>query len=306
MNTPIRRIALAGALLATSCLSAPAFAQTVSSGTGALRRTIDDNGVNLITGKPYLAKGSASVGAGDSEMSIVLGSEGSYNFANIYGFSYVGGSTLTVTIGGTDEVFTLVNGSWVPNEARGSSYSGNTYRTADGTAYVFTSKGPYQYSGQVLESVTRPNGEKVTYHYFTRQIVTGTWSNGHSGGPIYEYVHRLSSLTSSNGYQMQVDYQSDTLNTTADIQAWQAVRKWTVINNSVEACNYVMGGPCYLTNSWPSLEWSSSGGVTTVKDATNRTAQFTNGSYGPRPCAISAARPTTSPTATTRTAASPR
>lgn len=67
-----RSYALAhGALLVTTALSAPAFAQVAPSGPPPLHNNVDANGVDLVTGKFRYAITEAVIGSGEGAIPLM-------------------------------------------------------------------------------------------------------------------------------------------------------------------------------------------------------------------------------------------
>ncbi|MFN4092224.1 MAG: RHS repeat domain-containing protein [Brevundimonas sp.] len=136
-----------------------------------------------------------------------------------------------------------------------------TFTALDGTVVLISdntrSYSPYQANTGQVTSITRPNGEVITYDYVTD-----------TSGSI-PHNKRLQSVTNNLGYQLHFAYASDTLGASG----WTQLTRVTALNNGVERCSTTTS-TCSTTNTWPSL---TIGGLrTTDRTVTDATGAVTH------------------------------
>ena len=224
---------MAGTALA---LPAPALAQfTPPPSPPPIRETIDGNGVDLGRGTVVSRAHSVSIG-GPGNLGLgwsreITSSGGARDSSNGW---IVSGNGVTVAVGGGSETFTLTGGNYVSVEKTGSTLTngvgGFVYTTAGGTRYTFEIPADDSTFGaqQQISTITQPTGEVQTYHY---QVVDGVCFYKPADHCVSQYsVSRLSSITSSNGYQLHFDYfrPSDPINQTMTTD-WYRLAKVTAL-----------------------------------------------------------------------------
>lgn len=192
------------ALLVTSALSTPAIAQLAPP---PVRQSVDKNGVDLFLGT-FNARGPVlSLGQSDQGVSYYQTNTGSGWGDNLIGEVYASGSTLTVWLEGKGDSFTSSGGVYTSTEGNGSTLTFGTYFTytrADGTVVTFNGL-----NGRA-GSITLPNGAKLTFNYSSIRYCTSAKQGG--SGLIcttHGTMSHLSSLTSSYGYNINLDYAFD-------------------------------------------------------------------------------------------------
>lgn len=169
------------AALVSCWATVPAVAQTLSEiPAPPAYSSIDGNGVDLISGTLSISVPEVSIGpangVGLSFTRLFSATEARHN---LMGYIKVEGNKYTVVLGATSQVFFRNGGStsFSPEARSGSTlYLLNGiyhYTTADGTVYKFSEKGYFlinatKYMGKIsLNSISRPNGEELTFHYRT-------------------------------------------------------------------------------------------------------------------------------------------
>ena len=290
LATPVGRALLAStkhARSATRWVVLPAMLGAVGVGPALAQipppeahRTIDANGVNLLTGGMEITSPTISVGpvgkgglsysaAFDTQWKVWRPStaggvnEQSTHLQPVYPYA-------TVTLMGQSMSFAKSDentNQYYPVDdpsARLTKNSGiMTATLGDGSVAVFD--GPisistgFIYNKGALGSVTRPNGEVITYHY--------------TGGA-------LTSITNNFGYQLHFDYSTYQ---GADGVSYEET-KVTALNNAVDPCAPT-ATTCAFSVTWPSLTFKrdvpSVGGSTehSVTDALGRVTRYfvTNG-----------------------------
>src|SRR6185437_5131330 len=129
------------ALLVTSALSAPAFAQTYPSAPPPVRQSVDKNGVDLFLGT-FNARGPVlSLGQSDQGVSYYQTNTGSGWGDNLIGELVVNGSTYTVWLDGKSDSFTGSGGVYTSTEGNGSTLTSGpawTNTRREGTVFTFS------------------------------------------------------------------------------------------------------------------------------------------------------------------------
>lgn len=282
------RRALACALFASTSL----FGISATPAQAQMKRPMpDEHGIDVIAGAPYIRSGSLTIGdpaQGGLQFYRVWKGLGQ-TFNNLTGTVSVNGSAVTVTVGESVETFTQSGTTYTSDDGRGSTLvSGSpfsgwwTYTLADGTVIVFENPGTLSTLPNIkgmLRTITRPNGLVTTftnkYQYFCER------SGSSCVGQSVRYA-RLQSVTTTAGYQLHLDYATNiTGSGTPDISlidTWEQLTVATGINNAVDYCD-PSADTCSLTQNWPTVTISQSGGTDTWVDALSQTttSQVTSG-----------------------------
>lgn len=267
-----RKLALA--LLASSALSTPAFAQ--ADGTPPPREFVDQNGVDLASGGMWIKEPAVSIG---TDQQGLFFQRNANRFYNTFTYSLNNTSTsATVTAQDRTIIFNLVGGVWVNQQG-----SGETLTLSGSNNWTFTDRNGavvqldltqvpivadyYKYiagDNAIANTITFPNGEKwiLTYNYVTKYNANLDQTTA---------LIRLQSLQSTNGYMAKLQYASDT-----NVN-YKQLTTVTLINSAVDYCNPSASSCTGLTQSWPTLTYVTSGGNTqvTVTDALGRVTRFT-------------------------------
>ena len=137
---------LASALLAGTALGTPAWAQ-VATDPPPLHRTVDANGVDLVSGDFRFGMTEAVMGSGEGALSLerYWGDSGYRdNWSN--GLYLAGNGLVFVEFGDISDSFQLTGGSYVSQKADGATLvtnaTGYLYTASDGTQIQFRSKSP--------------------------------------------------------------------------------------------------------------------------------------------------------------------
>lgn len=186
-----------------------------------VRQSIDANGVDLFHGTFQMKGPTLSIGGEDQGLSYVRINRGTGWTDNIVATIRLSGSTMTVSLGGYSDRFTVSGGSYLPTEGNGATLSFNTttkiytYTRSDGTVILFNqalrneASGPYAdgaNEGRVT-TITSPNGAKLTFGYGSINYCASTKEG--SQGPIClrtATARRLSGVRSNYGYSIGFDY----------------------------------------------------------------------------------------------------
>jgi RHS repeat-associated protein len=227
-HTLLRAGALSCALLASTCLTAPAAAQSAPAFTEY--RSVDGNGVDLVNGGHLFSFEEGSIGSGPGKLSLVR-RNAQYGGSQWDGVRLVrtsNGTNAPVEIrlpGGVSETFAFGTNS--PNgttivRANGSRLTKNqrhsyTYVSAGGTAVTFgdptqsyDSEMPpttfctvnsQDWCELLPETMAAPGGESLTFWHDIYAMPDG------SGGTSYET--RLAKVANSFGYSITFVYQDD-------------------------------------------------------------------------------------------------
>ena len=172
MTTSMRRTALACALLATTALGAPAFAQYAPpADVPPVHSTTDQFDVDLVTRKlTAQVYGSISIGDGGPGSLTYVWSNSNRSGSDMNAGIDISGSKYSVYVAGATRIFTLSGtlgtGTFANDSATGETLtydagtSQYTYTTREGAVAVF---GPVGGSGRFPLTLTYPTGEKLTF-----------------------------------------------------------------------------------------------------------------------------------------------
>jgi RHS repeat-associated protein len=286
LKTTVAAVAIGIALAA----SGKALAQDMSNTPApATNRIVDSNGVDLGTGKVVWSTTDLSVGDETSGFVYSRFWNGTGWLDSVTAKLTQTGSTANVAYGNnSDSFFGDPTNGYTPTVANGSSltydFSGQiyTYTSTNGRKIKFPFI--YYYQNQLADSITEvvePNGEviKLTSKAATYQSCTG-------GANCTTRVLRLQSATSTTGYQLKFEYQSNdasNLANAASRSAWLNVVKVTGVNNAVDYCN-PSADSCSFSQTWPNSTYSTTTSGTnklfTVTDALGRATRYTIDSTG--------------------------
>ena len=273
------RLVVWASLLAAAQLAviAPVNADTPTNSAPAppMPSQIDQFGVDLTSGRLVTGGADVSIGPADHHgLSFARQwSEHAWRIANMPTMS---GSTTypVVSFGGRSIPFELVGGIYQPIFADGSTLSADrtSFTSGDGTQITF---GNTSYTNWQMDSalgtgtqVTFPDGTKWTYTYYNTSAYMGPAlpPECYGSNPPLDcavlanqwqtwYVSRLSSITSSTGYQIKLTYATNTLNYNT-FTTWWNIAKVSAINNAVEYCDPAAFS-CSLANTWPEATYSN-------------------------------------------------
>ncbi|MBY0569103.1 MAG: RHS repeat-associated core domain-containing protein [Hyphomonadaceae bacterium] len=234
------------AALALAVAAGSASAQSI--GPPPVRATIDENGVDLTDGSLWTWSPSISIGqpgSGALVYSRVYDSSALAWRDNLTGTINSSGSTYTVSLFGSSEVFTLSGGVYTPDEANGATLTFNsttndyTYTTRYGAVAVFdkdlAGTSPTQANEGRVISYTEPDGEAYVFTYVTLNSST----------------QRLQSVTNNFGYQLKLDY----YNNDPATDGLRLIRV-TALNNAVDYCN-PSADSCSYSQTWPNLQFNA-------------------------------------------------
>jgi RHS repeat-associated protein len=179
----------------------------------------------------------------------------------LYTVTVMGGSPAVFWLDPWDDTYKLVegDGTLVTNGA------GLTYTALDGSVAEFGGGtwAPFRANKGLIGTLTRPNGEVLTFHYTAIQMT-----------PYPQHAVRMQSVTNNFGYQIHFQYASDTWS-----PDWYRTVRVTALNNGVDWCEPT-ANICAFSRTWPNLIFAQTGGsgsyVTErrVTDALNRTTRL--------------------------------
>ena len=249
------RYLLLSTILASG-FAAPALAQSTTP-TPLPYDWEDKNGVELFSGTAETSDQFLTAGADDGGLTFSFettrGVWGNNNFTGkIVVLTSGTTTTATVDFAGSSESFTLSGSTYVSKKAEGSTLtlSGNvyTFTTSNGTVILFDKAiWPVTGTSNALPTMmTYPDGARINI-------------NRKSGSS------RIQSVTNNRGYQLKYGYPDAASNNVSDVKA---------INNAVDYCDPTADSCSGLTNNWPSVTIGRTATTASVKDAENRTTQF--------------------------------
>jgi len=271
---------LCGSVLAAGLLPVVASAQV----TPPVRRSIDENGVDVIRGSFNLEQTDVSIGG--------AGSHGlAYSRQNINGGWRSSaaatidnsGGVITVTVSGRSDDFDSF--SYAPLQGNGSSLAKSgafyIYTASNGDVVRFNENpGDYYYENYqaslgFVADITTAKGAKTSFNYFMAQYCPSGFEGWDCPGGL-KYAIRLASQTNSNGYALKLTYANNT--SSIDYSTYQA---WSSPAN-VRAFNLAECGlyaACSDSSSWPSASYAvGSGGTSaTVTDSLGHTTTYAGG-----------------------------
>lgn len=293
MQTLLRAVtALACAVIA---VASPAYAQSLPEPL-QVRPQIDERGVDLITQNIQLAGlGAVSIGPnGPGGLSFSrLYRQGGWRSSALASVSYQNSTTLTVSIGGSADAFTYLNGFTGCGEitqtvasALGSGATLNylwerdcetgnflllryIYTDRDGVIYTFDTSfkdgvamgTPAAYF-QPVTKIEYPSGEIVTFAY--RTTVSGT-----------ALAARLQGVTNNLGYALHFDYAINGAPSPAQFSQWRTLTKVTAFDSTVVTTCAPLAETCTIPTSWPWVTYTGTEfRVDTTTDALGRTTTF--------------------------------
>jgi RHS repeat-associated protein len=256
MIKPTRRVVLTCALLATTCITAPALAQTSQP---SVRQHVDGNGVDLTDGSFNFALQEGSIGAGEGAIALMRfqGVGGQTDNLTVRFHRTVSGTTATIglTFGNRreDYVGTSTGTSFASAQADGATLTktnASEYRhvAADGTITVYgpppglSNAGNNGYCsptnefacGLIATSATRPNGATLTYDWDVGENCIERYDR--YGEPYYECAQfwRQRGLSNNSGYRLRFTFQQEA-NPTSGLPptAWHSRTGATLHNDAV-------------------------------------------------------------------------
>ena len=272
--------AAACALLATTCLTSPAAAQLAAP--APVRQSVDGNGVDLFHGTVSLDTPALTLGQSEQGLSYYRLTRGSGWTDNMTATLNKVGSTVTVSLGGSSDSFTLSGTTYTPTEGNGATLAFNattkvyTYRSADGTTALFdqnrsTGAPAYANEGRVTQ-IVRPDGARLVFTYDSITYCAILHPSGFCSqtGAVY----RIASVRNSYGYRVNFaygDYEYIYEPTAPEIQPdFAAFSRVTAATGENLAAPTGSGGP--------TISFAESSTGLAVTDPMNRTTTFrTNG-----------------------------
>lgn len=256
-----RRLALL-MTVATSAMVGLPGAALAQNRAPAIYNNVDENGVDLVLGSFEQAFTGLSIGSGQGALSFSFATaRGVWGANSFTGGVEVVGNVATVYVGGDAERFTISGTTYTSQQSEGSTLtlSGGlyTYMRDDGTIIMFDqSKWPVVGTANALPtSIKTPDGSAINIYYKT----VGT-------------AARIQSVTNNRGYQLKYNYPNATSPMVSGV---------TAINNGVDYCDPNADACTGLTQSWPTMNVSTSSpammgaNVYTITDAASRTSRFT-------------------------------
>jgi len=257
MNGPARRAAMLCALMTSTALAAPAFAQ---GGQPSIYQHVDSNGVDLVDGSFNMALTEGTIGSGPGAIALVRyqGVAGeSDNLSVRFQRTVTGGNaTISLVFGNRRETFVgsanaTSFGSGQGNGATLTRIGASEYRytSADGAVTLY---GPPPLLGDVTTTAfcsstnesncqliatqtAQPNGATVTYQWDTGQNCTSGGMNQH-GEPIWNCAQfwRQRGLSNNSGYRLRFSFQQEPKPTSGlPGTAWYTRTGATLHNDSI-------------------------------------------------------------------------
>lgn len=241
---------------------------------------IDERGVDVGPASPQFRLTTGEVAIGDpgaGGLSFGRHWIGSGWRDSLAGTISSSGSIYTVSIGAASETFSLSGGVFTSVQQMGSTLAFNsgtnkfTYTTRDGTVIVVNKNIATQGSVTnfwssnegAIETITRPNGEVVTYTYVSATV----------GGVT---AWRPQSVSSNTNYQIHFTYAIGSPNNAGEVTGGYLQRtKVTGYNRAVFNCaNNAHSCSDSTGANWPYVTYGTSGTFQTVTDRLGNISQF--------------------------------
>ncbi|WP_428156234.1 RHS repeat domain-containing protein [Brevundimonas sp.] len=272
---------LKAALLVTSAftglIAGAASAQSVLQAPPPSTYSLDERGVDLISGTFVYSRNEVAIGQLDQGgLAYLRTFIGSGSRDNLQGaITQNSANKFVVSIGPSSEAFDPAGSTFVPVEQTGStlviSGSDYIYTASDGTVATFFG-GDWSAAGLPdanvarLSTIRRPSGEVLSFTY--RQI-----RSARQGG-----IFRLQSVTNNRGYQLHLKYFADAVGNGATYTDVVTLNRVTAINNAVDYCAPTAFTCTGLSQPWPTATINNSGG--TITDSLGRVTGLSFGTYG--------------------------
>lgn len=260
-----------------------------------VRKTIDENNVNLTTGVIEWEFGTVSIGPAGEDGVSYTATYGNSTFTGDASYIFFSESTriYSVIIEGVTTKFQLQpSGDITEIEANGTSLSRNAsnqlvFVDTNGRTHIFdntktlaaSGPGPDGLDMGPLMQVIEPSGKSrtFTYAHVVKPIIAGSGPNTHLAG--YAAVRRLQSIQTSTGWMIKPEYYSDSTATLDDLPLWQLATKATAFDNTIVGCA-PSADHCSLPagHEWPTLTMANnpSNGARTIThpNGAQETIQF--------------------------------
>ena len=262
------------ALAFLSVLYTPTASAQTAAGAPPSPLNTDENGVDLSSGNIVTAAKDVTIGhAGERGLSFSRVYTGSgWRIADVPGLS---GNTAAATVyfQGRAITFKTVSGVYVADFPDGSTLSNDRtkFTASDGTVVSFATSDGVSYSPNIGDSrlgqvtkISFPDGTRWTFTYQTGTFTHPSYCHPVNGQcpypPTTTELGRLSSINSSEGYQIKLSYAGDSA---AVPSTYLQITKATAINNAVEYCAS-QADVCNLQNSWPQASYEDWHGGTMI------------------------------------------
>lgn len=260
------------------------FAVDVNAGIEALSappeiNVTDDNGVNLLDGRPGLVVNDLHIGGDAMAMGHSISSFSSAFFQatgpgdNYFGlFEYQAStngmkpSVYVVTFNHTSSTYKLDLSPLSEDGSTLSQINSTTYRNVrrDGTKLtISTAVNRYEGSSLrgVVTKVEMPNGLIIDIYY--KSIVI----NGYKRA-------RVQSAVQSNGLQIKYNYAVSTITSDDNLGSWVSPTSVVALNAAIDYCSPT-ADTCALTKTWPTATYTWSGNKFSVHDQSGSTTSYT-------------------------------
>lgn len=290
-------------------VATPAHAQGVPP--PPMPSSVDERGVDLISGSLIAGAMDLSIGP-DDHRGLRFARQWSKNGWRIADLPTISGSTTypIVSYGGQSIPFKPASGGgYEPYFQNGATL--NAARTLftgpDGTQITFTSShGNLTMASNLGQGsqIVFPDGVRWTYHYQTGSFYVGPELPYECEGPNphpncwpllaqwqTHHVQRLTSITSSTGYQIKLSYATNSF-AYGNESAWWYIAQATAINNAIEYCAPT-AAVCTLSGTWPQVTYGNwvDGKIDTVTDLMGRTTNYNYNVSGNYPTQLAGIRP---------------
>jgi RHS repeat-associated protein len=276
------------AMLATTFLTAPAFAQ---SAPPPRFTQVDDNGVDLTSQQYFFSMTEGTIGSGEGALTLQRNWAGfagwSDNWSGRFYKRTSGGTTLAIVeLGSISDTFTISGSTYSSTKGNGAtlveSFGTYLYTAPDGTKITFLQGDDqvyfYRFKGvgclladantcAIPTSMVKPNGMTFTYNWdFVDKCESMV--DFECVAPVAYF--RFRGVTSSANYSFTVNYVTDSPGNFSSPQTNWMIKTGVVFTNLAST-----------PSSLPTVSYAyPSSTVTDVTDTGGRTWRLTNGSGG--------------------------
>lgn len=282
----VRSIVAVGLLLASVSLPSVARAQLSGEALPPEREVIDENGINVATGRARLEHVDLVVGSGAGALEVRrINRESVYQYAKISSTNFGNGTQIKVSVGSKSFRFVSNANQFVTALGDGATLTrvglGYDLRDATGRRYRFSAiyypdqdaPGDERYA--YLSEITETNGNKLFINWDIAEY--RTCRDGYSvsecpftdGSSEYHYYYaiRLGSLSNSAGYTAEFTY-------AGELSGPESIPEWSHPTGIVGYNSHSGSGPL------PSVTLSSdiNSGFETVTDSMGVSTQYTSSS----------------------------
>ncbi len=292
-----KRSAISTLVVVASSLQWSISADAQSFVPPPIRPSIDENGVELRSGRLQMTRTDIVIGqagAGGLTFGGIVGGSTRATDTSWYSGAITSApngpstTTYTVSLAGYAESFDKANSPstspFVSVQGLGSTLTQNstsyTYTSPDGTVATFSKSLTFvggMLAAGTITQLTMPDGEIRTYNYVQGTVTPPCRQTGCT-------IRRLQSVNNNRGYQISLTYFDGNLTIpSTDESNWYRISGAKGINLSVDYCSPTANTCTGLTQSWPTVTYGPIWPIPTfvVTDQLGNATTYTSGWAAP-------------------------